>query len=386
MDVARPIVDSCRSCLLAVRRHLRSRARSFFLLIRAATSAIALLMSGVSSALLLANPPTCSISGRSRTVNVSGSDTSRLSRVDSSPDTNDRNRGGAFSPAFPFGIFSALIVLCALPASTSATLTSTIARCSAKVGSLVISSCFLLHAVATLLWKSAPNLVFSASVHLKSRALGAGEPVRAERLLAHVGAGEVLEVDVHPQLDRRVTLDRHRPVRLVGQLELGVVRAERRLVELRVGRRCRRLHVHAAPAAGSPSASPPRSCCRPTSGGRVRRSRRPWSPPGRGCARRSWQRPWAPSREQQHTSVLFPVPALVEVLSQTRCSRRREPGGTGDDELDVGEPIAEATGFVRPDGQMTKSLSTQTFPVTSGETTADGAKSSLGRSKWGLRR
>jgi len=137
-------------------------------LIVAATASTALLMSGVSSELLLAKPPTCSSTGRSRTVSVSGSDTSRLSRLDVSPWTNERNRGGAFSPAPPFGTFRAVIVLWALSASTSSTFTSTWARCSANVGSFVISSCFLLHAVATLLWKSAPNLVFSASFHLKS--------------------------------------------------------------------------------------------------------------------------------------------------------------------------------------------------------------------------
>lgn len=53
-------------------------------------------------------------------------------------------------------------------ASTSSTFTSTSVRCSAIDGSWVTSSCFLLQAVATLDAKSAPNVVFSVSVHAKS--------------------------------------------------------------------------------------------------------------------------------------------------------------------------------------------------------------------------
>jgi hypothetical protein len=71
--------------------------------------------------------------------------------------------------------------------------------------------------------------------------LGRGEPMRAERFLAHVGPGEVLEVDVHPQgdgggADRGQRADRH-----VGEGELRAVTDEGGLVELRVGGRCGRI-------------------------------------------------------------------------------------------------------------------------------------------------
>ena len=109
------------------------------------------------------NGPTCRTNWGLVTVFSSVSDGSRMSSVDVSPWTNERNRGA------PRGILRAVTLLWALDASGAiSTTTRTPADSSSNPGDVHCMRCFTLHASWMLLIMSRLNFARSSSVQLKS--------------------------------------------------------------------------------------------------------------------------------------------------------------------------------------------------------------------------